>query len=222
MKLIAGLGNPGSKYAGTRHNIGFIILDYFADQQGIIFKEGKGDWFECSFSMNGEIVYMLKPTTYMNNSGTAVKEFCDLHEIRPENILIVYDDFQLPIGTIRVRNKGSDGGHNGISSVIYHMNTDQIPRMRIGIGSETALKKDQFIDFVLSRFTEEEAGLLIKIMPDFSDCIKSFITDSIKVTMNTYNRSFLISGESDSSGERKENKTETGKDSEAEDKKLSQ
>ena len=195
MKLIVGLGNPGSKYTYTRHNIGFIVIDHFAESNGVLFMPGKGDWYECSLTVNDEEVFLLKPVTFMNNSGSAVKEFCNIHNIKPEDVLAIYDDFQLPIGTVRVRKRGSNGGHNGISDIIYQMNTEEIPRMRIGIGNNNVLQKDDFIDFVLSDFTKDEINDFIKIMPDLLSCIKSFITDEIKVTMNNFNKSFLQSTE---------------------------
>ncbi|HRB00092.1 MAG TPA: aminoacyl-tRNA hydrolase [Ignavibacteria bacterium] len=195
MKLIVGLGNPGSKYTYTRHNIGFIVIDHFAESNGVLFMPGKGDWYECSLTVNDEEVFLLKPVTFMNNSGSAVKEFCNIHNIKPEDVLAIYDDFQLPIGTVRVRKRGSNGGHNGISDIIYQMNTEEIPRMRIGIGNNNVLQKDDFIDFVLSDFTKDEMNDFIKIMPDLVSCIKSFITDEIKVTMNNFNKSFLQSTE---------------------------
>jgi len=195
VKLIVGLGNPGSKYTYTRHNIGFIVIDHFAESNGVLFMPGKGDWYECSLTVNDEEVFLLKPVTFMNNSGSAVKEFCNIHNINPEDVLAIYDDFQLPIGTVRVRKKGSNGGHNGISDIIYQMNTEEIPRMRIGIGNNNVLQKDDFIDFVLSDFTKDEINDFIKIMPDLVSCIKSFITDEIKVTMNNFNKSFLQSTE---------------------------
>lgn len=195
MKLIVGLGNPGSKYTYTRHNIGFIVIDHFAESNGVLFMPGKGDWYECSLTVNDEEVFLLKPVTFMNNSGSAVKEFCNIHNIKPEDVLAIYDDFQLPIGTVRVRKRGSNGGHNGISDIIYQMNTEEIPRMRIGIGNNNVLQKDDFIDFVLSDFTKDEINDFIKIMPDLVSCIKSFITDEIKVTMNNFNKSFLQSTE---------------------------
>jgi len=195
VKLIVGLGNPGSKYTYTRHNIGFIVIDHFAESNGVLFMPGKGDWYECSLTVNDEEVFLLKPVTFMNNSGSAVKEFCNIHNIKPEDVLAIYDDFQLPIGTVRVRKRGSNGGHNGISDIIYQMNTEEIPRMRIGIGNNNVLQKDDFIDFVLSDFTKDEMNDFIKIMPDLVSCIKSFITDEIKVTMNNFNKSFLQSTE---------------------------
>ena len=191
MKLIIGLGNPGSQYELTRHNIGFIAVDLFAQHFKIIFKEGKGDWLEGKGSVGDEEVYLFKPTTYMNNSGVAVREMVDRYSADTKDILIVVDDFQIPLGTISVRRDGSDGGHNGLENIIYHLNSDRFPRMRIGIGKDTALKKDDFIDFVLSNFTKEEIEIIKKLIPHYNDCIESFIVNGITKTMNEFNRSFI-------------------------------
>jgi PTH1 family peptidyl-tRNA hydrolase len=191
VKLIVGLGNPGTQYELTRHNIGFIILDLFAEFFHIKFKEGKGDWLEGKGKIGDEEVYLLKPTTYMNNSGVAVKEFIEKHNIYTKDILIVVDDFQIPLGTIRVRKNGSDGGHNGLSSIIYHLNSDEFARMRIGIGMNEVIRTDEFIDFVLRNFEKEEIKVIKEMIPRYNDCIKSFITDGITKTMNNYNKSYI-------------------------------
>ena len=194
MKLITGLGNPGTKYELTRHNIGFIVLDFFAALLNTNFKEGKGDWFEAKAVYEDEEIYLMKPTTFMNNSGIALKEFTDRHELEIKDTLVLVDDFQIPLGTIRVRKNGSDGGHNGLSSIIYHLETDEFPRMRIGIGlsKDEELRKDDFIDFVLGNFEKEEIEIIKKLMPVYLDCIKSFITEGITKTMNTYNKMHLL------------------------------
>lgn len=193
MKLIVGLGNPGNKYVLTRHNIGFIAVDYVSDYLKLSFKEGKGDWHEFSGTYNGTGFFVIKPVTYMNNSGTAVLDFVTKHKIALEDILIVYDDFQIPLGTIRVRENGSDGGHNGISSIIYHLNTLDFPRMRIGIGGNQAPNKEQFVDFVLTNFEPDEIEKIKTLMPHYKDCILSFIGSDIRTTMNSFNKNFLES-----------------------------
>lgn len=189
--LIAGLGNPGGQYELTRHNIGFIILDSFADFFRIKLKEGKGDWIEGKGSIDDTDVYLLKPMTYMNNSGIAVRDFAEMHEIETKDMLVINDDFQLPLGTVRVRTGGSDGGHNGLSSIIYHLISDDFPRMRIGIGRNEQLKKDEYIDFVLSNFEKEELEIIKTLMPDYIGCIKTFVVQGIVRTMNCCNKSFL-------------------------------
>jgi PTH1 family peptidyl-tRNA hydrolase len=192
MKLIVGLGNPGSKYALTRHNIGFIILDYLADYLKCEFKAGKGEYYIARANYGSEELLLLKPVTYMNNSGIAVKNLLDEYtEINLNDILIVFDDFQLKLGTIRIRESGSDGGHNGISSVIYHLNSMDIPRLRAGIGTGEVLRKDEFVDFVLTNFTEPEIETIKTLLPTYKDCILSFIKEPFKNVMNQYNRHFL-------------------------------
>jgi len=191
VKLIVGLGNPGSKYELTRHNIGFIILDFFAESLSINFKVGKGDWLEAKGRIGEEDVYLLKPLTYMNNSGVAILEFMEKTGAEIKDVLVIVDDFQIPLGTIRVRKGGSDGGHNGLSSIIYHLNSDEFPRMRAGIGRNEALKKDDFIDFVLGNFDKEEIEIIKKLMPEYMNCIRSFITDGLTITMNTFNKMHL-------------------------------
>jgi len=191
VKLIVGLGNPGSKYELTRHNIGFIILDFFAESLSINFKAGKGDWLEAKGRIGEEDVYLLKPLTFMNNSGVAILDFMEKTGAEIKDVLVIVDDFQIPLGTIRVRKGGSDGGHNGLSSIIYHLNSDEFPRMRAGIGRNEALKKDDFIDFVLGNFDKEEIEIIKKLMPEYMNCIRSFITDGLTITMNTFNKMHL-------------------------------
>ena len=192
MKIIAGLGNPGQEYQFTRHNAGFMILDHIADEMGLSFKAGKGDYYYFETRYRGEKIMFIKPTTYMNNSGLAIMQVMELNkEIRHEDILIVYDDFQLKLGTIRIRERGSDGGHNGISSIIYHLNTMEFPRMRIGIGRGETMRKDEFVDFVLTNFGKPELDLFRKMMPVYKECVFSFISEPMKTVMNRFNKSFI-------------------------------
>lgn len=206
MKLIVGLGNPGIKYELTRHNIGFILLDLFADKFGIKFREGKGDWYEGNGEIRGEDVYLMKPVTYMNNSGVAIREFREKYDVDVKDILVVVDDFQIPLGTIRVRRDGSDGGHNGLASIIYNLETDEFPRMRVGIGPGDLIRKDEYIDFVLGNFEQEEIDIIKEIVPEYNNCIISFITDGITRTMNIYNKSFLKKEEDIQNKDPEENK----------------
>lgn len=191
LKIIIGLGNPGSEYELTRHNIGFIIIDFFAELFKIKFKEGKGDWFECKGKIGDEEVYLFKPTTYMNNSGVVVKEIADRLDADIKDVLVIVDDFQIPLGTIRVRKDGSDGGHNGLENIIYHLSSDEFPRMRVGIGKNEILRKEDFIDFVLGNFNNEEIEVIKKLMPDYMKCIESFVINGVTKTMNSFNKSFI-------------------------------
>ncbi|MFA5403969.1 MAG: aminoacyl-tRNA hydrolase [Ignavibacteria bacterium] len=190
MKLIIGLGNPGKKYELTRHNIGFLILDYIADYLKVKFKPAKGDWYGASGNYNGFEYYLMKPITFMNNSGEAVFDFLTSNKIPLNKVLVVHDDFQIPLGMIRIRTKGSDGGHNGVSSIIYHLSTMTFSRMRIGIGKDI-LKKEDYIDFVLSNFKQDELRHFNELFPIYKDCILTFLCKDIKVTMNKFNKMFL-------------------------------
>jgi PTH1 family peptidyl-tRNA hydrolase len=192
LKLIIGLGNPGKKYELTRHNIGFQILDYIAGYLRVRFNPEKGDWYGVSGKYKDSEFYLMKPTTFMNNSGEAVRDFLTSNNIPLNNILVIHDDFQIPFGMIRMRTKGSDGGHNGVSSIIYHLNSMSFPRMRIGIGKDI-LNKEDYIDFVLSDFNKKEITQLNELIPIYKDCILSFLCEDIKVTMNKFNKMFLKS-----------------------------
>lgn len=179
------------KYELTRHNIGFIISDFFAESLNTVFLPGKGEWLEAKGRIGDEDVCILKPLTFMNNSGIAILEFMEKTGADIKDVLVIVDDFQIPLGMIRVRKGGSDGGHNGLSSIIYHLNSDEFPRMRIGIGKNEVLKKDEFIDFVLGNFDKEEIEIIRKLMPEYLNCIRSFISDGLTITMNSFNRMYL-------------------------------
>jgi PTH1 family peptidyl-tRNA hydrolase len=191
LKLIVGLGNPGNKYELNRHNAGFLIIDYLLDHFKLNLLPSKGDWYGCTGTYRNTDFHLMKPTTFMNNSGVAVSDYLSLHEIPLKDILIIFDDFQIPLGTIRVRTQGSDGGHNGVSSIIYHLNTLNFPRMRIGIGEEQIVEKEDYVDYVLSNFKENEIEKIKEMMPHYRDCILNFITEDIKNTMNKFNKNYL-------------------------------
>ena len=205
MKLIVGLGNPGSKYELNRHNVGFLIADYLANSLDLNLTASKRDWYGCEGTYRDNDFYIMKPTTYMNNSGMAVNDFLSIHDIPLKNLLIVFDDFQIPLGTIRVRTKGSDGGHNGISNIIYHLNTLNFPRMRIGIGGEQIVTKENYINYVLSNFEKDELEKIKTLMPFYKDCVLSFISEDIKDTMNKFNKNYLAKEETE---EKTEEETE--------------
>lgn len=193
MKLIAGLGNPGAKYSNNRHNTGFIIADYFAAKNSLEFKPGKGEYYFARGGKSPDNEFcILKPTTYMNNSGIAVLDFMEQNQIENKDLLIVYDDFNIPLGTIRLREKGTDGGHNGVSSVIYHLQSMNFKRMRAGTGTDISLRKDEFIDFVLKDFSVTEFEQIKTMLPHYSECLQSFLVNDFRTTMNNFNKNFLI------------------------------
>ena len=188
MHLIVGLGNPGREYAWTRHNVGFQVADVLAASLSISFQAGKGEFWLAQCSLKDVEITILKPVTYMNNSGIAVHEFLEQQQIALENILVVCDDFQLPIGTIRLRKDGSDNGHHGLASTIYHLQSDQFARLRCGIASGSMpLEKSKMKDFVLDRFLEPELRMVKNMVERARDACASFIVDGIDQAMNKFN-----------------------------------
>jgi peptidyl-tRNA hydrolase, PTH1 family len=188
MHLIVGLGNPGRQYEYTRHNIGFLVVDRLAASLKATFRPAKGEYWFASCSLNGLDVVLMKPTTYMNNSGIAVQQFIETHALPLEQLLVVCDDFQLPLGSLRIRTNGSDGGHNGLSSIIYHVQSEDIPRMRCGIGSaHLPADKTLMADFVLSEFEEDEKEIVGTMSQQAEEACMLFITDGIVKAMNQYN-----------------------------------
>ena len=182
--LIVGLGNIGSEYANTRHNIGFKILDYIANQEGISFQTVKlGEVAELK--IKGRTLFLLKPNTYMNLSGKAVKYWLEKENIEKENMLVITDDLNLAFGTIRIKTKGSDGGHNGLKNIQLLLNSTEYPRFRFGISD--AFKKGQQVNYVLGEWDAEEKEKLKERLQLSSDIVKSFALAGLNNTMNTYN-----------------------------------
>lgn len=182
--LIVGLGNIGSEYANTRHNIGFKILDYIANQEGISFQTVKlGEVAELK--IKGRTLLLLKPNTYMNLSGKAVKYWLEKENIEKENMLVITDDLNLAFGTIRIKTKGSDGGHNGLKNIQLLLNSTEYPRFRFGI-SDT-FKKGQQVNYVLGEWDAEEKEKLKERLEISSEIVKSFALAGLNTTMNTYN-----------------------------------
>lgn len=182
--LIIGLGNIGSEYVNTRHNIGFKILDFFVKKEDVSFQTAKlGDIAE--YKIKGRTIIFLKPNTYMNLSGKAVKYWMEKENIEKENILVITDDLNLPFGSIRLKGKGSDGGHNGLKNIQLLLNTTEYPRFRFGISD--AFKKGQQVDYVLGEWDEEEKEKLKERLELSSEIIKSFALAGLNNTMNTFN-----------------------------------
>jgi peptidyl-tRNA hydrolase, PTH1 family len=188
MYLIVGLGNPGSQYTWTRHNVGFLVADQIAASLDAQFQAGKGEFWLAQCSLNNVDITILKPVTYMNQSGIAVQEFLERQNIALENILIICDDFQLPMGTIRLRKNGSDSGHHGLSSIIYYLQTDQFARLRCGIASANMpLEKSKLKDFVLDSFPESELPIVETMVERARDACRSYMMDGIDQAMNKFN-----------------------------------
>jgi PTH1 family peptidyl-tRNA hydrolase len=184
--LIVGLGNPGPRYAATRHNIGFMVVDEAARRHGLRFSSKQANAEIARGDIAGQKVILAKPQTYMNNSGMAVRALASYYKVPNARIVIVYDEIALPLGTIRIREKGSSAGHNGVKSVIAHMGTENIPRMRVGV-DRPADPRHQQIDWVLGRFTKEEQPLAQETIRRAAEAIESIFTIGIERAMNTYN-----------------------------------
>lgn len=184
--LIVGLGNIGATYANTRHNIGFSVLDTLAKEQEVSFETEKlGD--VATFRHKGKTFILLKPNTYMNLSGKAVKYWLTKENIPVEQLLVVTDDVHIDFGTFRIKAKGSAGGHNGLKDIQEKLNTQQYPRFRFGVGAD--FPKGKQVDYVLGTWTSQEESVLIERLPKACLAILSFGTDGINNTMNTYNGS---------------------------------
>jgi PTH1 family peptidyl-tRNA hydrolase len=182
--LIVGLGNIGEKYANTRHNIGFKIVDEVAEEHNVTFETDKlGD--VATFRFKGRTFILLKPNTYMNLSGKAVKYWLDKENITTDNLLVVTDDLNIDFGTIRIKGKGSDGGHNGLKDIQEKLNTNKYPRFRFGVGADYSRGKQ--VDYVLGEWNKEETSQLIERLPTSAKIITSFGTAGLANTMNDFN-----------------------------------
>lgn len=182
--LIVGLGNIGEKYDNTRHNIGFKVLDYFANQENLTFETQKlGD--VATYKLKGRTFIFLKPNTYMNLSGKAVLYWLTKEKIPLENLLVITDDLNLPFGSIRLKTKGSDGGHNGLKDIQDKLNTTNYNRFRFGISD--AFGKGKQIDYVLGEWTDEENSKLKERLEKSVELIKSFALSGVNNTMNAFN-----------------------------------
>lgn len=182
--LIAGLGNIGEEYNLTRHNIGFEVLDAFAESTNVSFKPDKLA-FTAEAKFKGRTFVLIKPTTFMNLSGKAVNYYLQKEKIPLENLLVITDDISLPLGKLRLRGKGSDGGHNGLKNIIETLGTTEYARLRFGVGNEFA--KGRQVDFVLGKWTQEEQAILLKRIPLAVELIKSFATIGLERTMTSFN-----------------------------------
>ncbi|MEX0648648.1 MAG: aminoacyl-tRNA hydrolase [Balneolaceae bacterium] len=185
MALIVGLGNPGVEYKGTRHNIGFELIDRLAGLLSISMEPGNGLYQIGAGSFKGQKVTLIKPTTFMNRSGKAITKALAETGEPIDNCLVCYDDINLDVGKIRLRPSGSAGGHNGIADIIEKLNTDQFPRLRIGVGND--FKKGRQADYVLSPFTQEQREEIKHVLETASDAIVTFLRGGINLAMNEFN-----------------------------------
>lgn len=184
--LIVGLGNPGQKYEGTRHNAGFLAVDTLADSLGVKIDRLRFKSLCADAMLGTSRVLLMKPSTFMNNSGEAVGEAARFYKLKPEQVLVMFDDVTLDVGRLRIRRKGSDGGHNGIKSILYHLESDAFPRIKIGVGQKPHPDYD-LADWVLGRFPKEDAPLLKEAFGRAAEAAAMIADGKINEAMNRYN-----------------------------------
>ena len=185
MYIIAGLGNPTKTYEGTRHNIGFDMIDAIADKYNIDVTTKKHKALTGKGRIDGVPVILAKPQTYMNLSGESIRDIADFYKIPAENIIIIYDDISLEVGQLRIRKKGSAGGHNGIKNIIAHLGTQEFPRIKVGIGSKP--EGWDLADYVLSKYSKAERECLRDAQQDVAGAAALMVHDDVDGAMNQYN-----------------------------------
>lgn len=186
MFIIVGLGNPTSKYSGTRHNIGFETIDSIANKMGISVDTKKHKALIGKGIFGGEKVVLAKPQTYMNLSGESVRELVDFYKINPnDELIVIYDDISLDVGKLRMRAKGSAGGHNGIKSIIAHIGSDVFKRVKIGVGNKPP--KMDLADYVLGTFGKEERDIMAETVGRAADAVEVIISEGLNIASNKYN-----------------------------------
>ena len=186
MRIILGIGNPEQRYKNNRHNIGFMLLDYFADKHSLKFKSSKQEYYFCEGNISGEKFTLVKPTTYVNNSGIAAKQILDKSKTQVNELLVVCDEVNLGLPVFRIRASGGDGGHNGLNSIIYHLNDNNFARLRLGVGND--FKDGNMAEYVLSDFKKDEEE---KLKDSFEKCIillEEFIIGGYKQMLNVNSR----------------------------------
>jgi peptidyl-tRNA hydrolase, PTH1 family len=186
VKLIVGLGNPGKQYEETRHNVGFKVLDLLADRVAVRVDKVKDQALVGEMGCAGEKLLLIKPQTYMNLSGQAVGSIARWHKVKAEDILIIYDDLDLPVGKVRIRARGSAGGHNGIKSLIAHLGTDEFPRIRVGINKPPV--GIPVPDYVLSNFLPNERESIGEAIVRSAEAVQTWLEKGIIAAMNHYSK----------------------------------
>ena len=181
MKVIVGLGNPGSNYSLTKHNFGFWVIDKLVKQSSLKYKAGKGEYV---FAQSNEYMF-VKPTTYMNNSGIAIKQFLNYYKLDISSLIIIYDDIDIDLGRIKFRAKGTDGGHNGIKSVIYHLGTNSFDRLKLGIATSMNMRPSE--QYVLKAFPKKYNNLVDEVIENATSGISCYLENGISETMNNFN-----------------------------------
>ena len=184
--LIVCLGNPGDKYEGTRHNVGFMVADELAERKNIPVQRLKFKALTNTARLGGAQALLMKPVTYMNLSGEAVRQAADFYKVPPEHVLVVSDDVSLPVGRLRIRRGGSAGGHNGLKSIIQQLGTDQFPRLKVGVGEKPHPDYD-LADWVLGKFTGEDKKAIDAAVKRAADAVECYIQDGPDKAMSRFN-----------------------------------
>ena len=185
MYIIVGLGNPGKKYEHTRHNAGFEVIDILADRMGINVEESKHKGLLGRGMLEGQKVVLVKPQTFMNLSGECVREVVDFYKAAEDEIIVIYDDISLDPGQLRIRAKGSAGGHNGIKNIIAQLGTQVFPRVKVGVGEKPRMM--DLADYVLSRFSKEDQGKMDDAFKEAADAVAMMVSQGVEPAMNKYN-----------------------------------
>ena len=184
MYIIAGLGNPGKKYENTKHNVGFLTVDILAEKLGIRVSKIRHKALTGEGFIGTEKVLLVKPQTYMNHSGESIREVLSFYKADPENLIVIYDDIDLPMGSLRIRKKGSAGTHNGMKSIIYQIASEDFPRVRVGIGGE---RKGDLADYVISGFRKEDISTMEEAIVRAADAVICAVEKGIDIAMGQYN-----------------------------------
>lgn len=185
MFLIVGLGNPGTEYAATRHNIGFDMVTYLSDKYGIALRSKEGKAIVGKGVIEGQKVMLVQPQTYMNLSGESVRALMDYYKLTTDEIVIIYDDISMPVGQVRIRPKGSAGGHNGIKSIIAHLGTQEFPRIKIGVGAKPG--NGDLVKHVLGRFSKEDDAKIRDVFALAEEGLLAILQEDVKTAMNAVN-----------------------------------
>jgi PTH1 family peptidyl-tRNA hydrolase len=187
LRAVIGLGNPGKKYEFTRHNVGFLVIDKMAEKYNLNFKTNAFYYQFAEGQLEDSSKFVLvKPTTFMNMSGLAVKDFLDTYKLNLDEIIIIFDDLNIEAGRIKIRKCGGDGGHNGIRSIISSLNSDQFPRIRFGIGNK--FEKGRMIDYVLTEFSDKELLLIAPMVSMTIDVVEKFISSGVQPMLDYYSK----------------------------------
>ena len=184
--IVVGLGNPGNKYTYTRHNSGFLCIDMLAEKLNVRVDRLKFKSLICDTTINGHRCIVMKPQTFMNNSGEAIRECANFYKIPPEKVIVIYDDISLDVGRLRIRRKGTDGGHNGMKSIIYQINSDKSPRIKLGVGEKPHPEYD-LADWVLSAFKKDELKALAEVCEKACDAAELMVGGDIDKAMSSFN-----------------------------------